>query len=159
MPFHLYHSAWLADRDTITNRLLAYSNNPERKCRLCLADVRGGEMNAWQTNPKGRLRGGYRNMCFLGRGTHITRDMCSLGGWTHITRDMCSLGGWTNITRDTCFLGRKTHITRDTCFPGGGTHITKDMCFLGKGKNVAGDGASCRCILTTLIKIIPSHSS
>ena len=23
-----------------------------------LADVRGGEMNAWQTNPKGRLRGG-----------------------------------------------------------------------------------------------------
>ena len=31
----------------------------ERKSRLCLADVRGGEMNAWQTNPKGRLRGGY----------------------------------------------------------------------------------------------------
>ena len=46
VPFHLYHSARLADRDTITNRLLAYSNNPERKCRLCLADVRGGEMNA-----------------------------------------------------------------------------------------------------------------
>ena len=43
----------------MTNRLLAYSNNPEHKCRLCLADVRGGEMNAWQTNPKGRLRGGY----------------------------------------------------------------------------------------------------
>ena len=59
VPFHLYHSAWLADRGTITNRLLAYSNNPEGKCRLCLADVRGGEMNAWQTNPKGRLRGGY----------------------------------------------------------------------------------------------------
>ena len=36
----------LADRDKITNRLLAYSNNTERKCRLCLADVRGGEMNA-----------------------------------------------------------------------------------------------------------------
>ena len=31
----------------------------ERKSRLCLADVRGGEMNAWQTNLKGRLRGGY----------------------------------------------------------------------------------------------------
>ena len=30
----------------------------ERKCRVCLADVRGGEMNAWRTNPKGRLRGG-----------------------------------------------------------------------------------------------------
>ena len=59
VPFHLYHSAWLADRDTITNCLLAYSNNPECKCRLCLADVRGGEMNAWQMNPKGRLRGGY----------------------------------------------------------------------------------------------------
>ena len=58
VPFHLYHSAWLADRDTITNRLLAYSNNPERKCRLCLGDVRGGEMNAWQTYPKGRLPGG-----------------------------------------------------------------------------------------------------
>ena len=27
----------------------------ERKCRQCLADVRGGEMNAWQTNPNGRL--------------------------------------------------------------------------------------------------------
>ena len=43
----------------MTNRLLAYSNDPEHKCRLCLADVLGGEMNAWQTNPKGRLRGGY----------------------------------------------------------------------------------------------------
>ena len=30
----------------------------ERKCRVCLAEVRGGEMNAWRTNPKGRLRGG-----------------------------------------------------------------------------------------------------
>ena len=30
----------------------------ELKCRVCLADVRGGEMNAWRTNPKGRLRGG-----------------------------------------------------------------------------------------------------
>ena len=30
----------------------------ERKCRVCLADVRGGEMIAWRTNPKGRLRGG-----------------------------------------------------------------------------------------------------
>ena len=35
----------------------------ERKCRLCLADIRGGEMNAWQTNPKGRLRGGYTFIC------------------------------------------------------------------------------------------------
>ena len=31
----------------------------EHKCRLCLAHVRGGEMNAWRANPKGRLRGGY----------------------------------------------------------------------------------------------------
>ena len=30
----------------------------ERKSRLCLADVRGGEMNVWQTSTKGRLRGG-----------------------------------------------------------------------------------------------------
>ena len=33
------NSPWLADHDTITNRILAYSNNPERKCRLFLADV------------------------------------------------------------------------------------------------------------------------
>ena len=46
VPFPLYHSSLLADRDTITDRLLAYSNKRERKCRLCLADVRGGEMNA-----------------------------------------------------------------------------------------------------------------
>ena len=25
--------------------------------------LRGGEVNAWQTNPKGRLRGGYRTRC------------------------------------------------------------------------------------------------
>ena len=37
----------------------------ERKCRLCLTDVRGGEMNAWQTNPNGRLRGGYRCPCLF----------------------------------------------------------------------------------------------
>ena len=30
---------------TITNRLLAYSNKQERKCRLCLIDVRGEEVN------------------------------------------------------------------------------------------------------------------
>ena len=43
MPFHLYHSSLLrADRDRITNRLLAYLNKQERKCQLCLADVRGG---------------------------------------------------------------------------------------------------------------------
>ena len=46
VPFQLYHSSLLADRDTITNHLLAYSNKQERKCRLYLADVRGGEMNA-----------------------------------------------------------------------------------------------------------------
>ena len=44
-------------------------------------------------------------MCFLGRGTHITRDMCFLCRGAHITRDMC-------------FLCRGTHITRDMClFP------------------------------------------
>ena len=31
----------------------------ERKYKLCLADVHGGEMNAWRMNPKRRLRGGY----------------------------------------------------------------------------------------------------
>ena len=41
MPFQLYHSSLLADHDTITDRLLAYSSKQERKCRLCLADVRG----------------------------------------------------------------------------------------------------------------------
>ena len=61
MPFQLYHSSLLADRDTVTNRLLTYSNKQERKCRLCLADVRGGEMNGMcdERTPKGRLRGGY----------------------------------------------------------------------------------------------------
>ena len=28
-------------------------------------------------------------MCFLSKGTPITRDMCFLGRGTHITRDMC----------------------------------------------------------------------
>ena len=46
VPFPFYHSSLLADRDTITNPLLAYSNKRERKCRLCLADVCDGEMNA-----------------------------------------------------------------------------------------------------------------
>ena len=41
MPFQLYHSSLLADHDTITDRLLAYSNKQERKSRLSLADVRG----------------------------------------------------------------------------------------------------------------------
>ena len=45
------------------------------------------------------------NMCFPGRGTHITRDMCSLIG-KHI---QC-------ITRDMWFTGRGTHITKDMCF-------------------------------------------
>ena len=46
VSFQLYHSSLLADRDTITNRLLAHSNKQERKCQLCLADVCGGEINA-----------------------------------------------------------------------------------------------------------------
>ena len=40
------NSPWLADHDTITNRILAYSNNPERKCRLFLADVILGDPGA-----------------------------------------------------------------------------------------------------------------
>ena len=47
------------------------------------------------------------DMCFPGRGIHMTRDTCFPGGW----------GG--------------THITGDMCFPGGGSHIARDMCFLG----------------------------
>ena len=34
-----------------------------------------------------------RDMCFPGRGAHITRDRCVLGGGTHITSDRCFLGG------------------------------------------------------------------
>ena len=41
VPFQLYHSSLLADHDTKTDRLLAYSNKRERKSRLSLADVRG----------------------------------------------------------------------------------------------------------------------
>ena len=49
----------------------------ERKSRLCLADVRGGEMNEWQTNPKGRLQGGYRHIqmglyIFFAKGPQIS---------------------------------------------------------------------------------------
>ena len=55
-----------------------------------------------------------------------------------MTRDMCFPGGGTDITGDTCFLGRGTHTTRDISY-----------------KNVAGDGAGCRCILTTLIRLFP----
>ena len=29
-----------------------------------------------------------RDMCFPGRGTHITKDMCFPSGGTHITRDI-----------------------------------------------------------------------
>ena len=36
----------------MTNRLLAYSNNPERKCRLCLADVRGEKWMRDKRTPK-----------------------------------------------------------------------------------------------------------
>ena len=57
VPFQLYHSSLLADRDTIANRLLAYSNKQERKCRLYLADVRGGRNECVTNEPKG-LRGG-----------------------------------------------------------------------------------------------------
>ena len=59
------------------------------------------------------------------------------------------------MTRDMCFLGGGTHMTGDTCFLGRGTHTTRDLGY----KNVAGDRAGCRCILTTLIKIIPSQSA
>ena len=33
VPFQLYHSSLLADHDTITDCLLAYSSKQERKCR------------------------------------------------------------------------------------------------------------------------------
>ena len=72
-------------------------------------------------------------MCFLGRGTQITRDMCFLGRRAHITRDMCFLGRGTHISRDVCFPCRGTHITREMCLLGRGTHITRDMCFPGRG--------------------------
>ena len=78
-------------------------------------------------------------MCFLGRGTHITRDMCFLGRGTHITRDMCFLARGTQITRDMCFLGRGTQITRDMFFQGRGTHITRDMFFWGRGTHITRD--------------------
>ena len=32
-------------------------------------------------------------MCFLGKGTHITREMCFTGRETHITREMVSQVG------------------------------------------------------------------
>ena len=95
MPFQLYHSSLLADHDTITDRLLAYSNKQERKCRLCLADVREGEMNAWRTNPTGRLRGGYvnsgtevlmENVCFK---WHVLQTYCfpSNEDWLHTEKN------------------------------------------------------------------------
>ena len=78
-------------------------------------------------------------MCFLGRGTHITRDMCFRSGGTHTNRDMCILGRETQITRDMCFLSSGTHITSDLCFLGRETHITRGMCFLGRGTNISSD--------------------
>ena len=99
-------------------------------------------------------------MCFLCRGTHITRDICSNTHETRIflgrvpkhislsiTRDQCFLGSETqinhqryvfpvqgntksHITRDLCFLGSRTHITRNKCFLCRGTHITRYLCFL-----------------------------
>ena len=49
-------------------------------------------------------------------GKHITRDVCFLGKGTHITTGTCM-----------CFLGRETHITSymfflGMCFPGWGTY-------------------------------------
>ena len=34
-----------------------------RLSRIHFFPMDGGEMNAWQTNPKGRLRGGYKSIC------------------------------------------------------------------------------------------------
>ena len=48
-------------------------------------------------------------MCFLDRGTHITRDMCFTAGGTHNARDMCFLV-WEHISlerRKMCFYGQE----------------------------------------------------
>ena len=42
--------------------------------------------------------GNTSDMCFLCRGTHITRDMFFLGRGTHITRDMCFLGSGAHVS-------------------------------------------------------------
>ena len=67
-------------------------------------------------------------VCFLGKGTHITRDICFPSRGTNITRHVCLTGRGTHITRDMCFPSRGTHITRVLCFPGSGTHISQWMC-------------------------------
>ena len=61
-----------------------------------------------------------RNMCFLGRGTHITRDMCFIGRGTHTA---------VSVGINICFLGRGTHtcITRDMCSRVG-EYILLGMC-------------------------------
>ena len=43
--------------------------------------------------------GNTSDMCFLCRGTHITRDMFFLGRGTHITRDMCFQGSGAHVSR------------------------------------------------------------
>ena len=64
----------------------------------------------------------------------MSLGMCVFQVGEHIAlRDMCFPGRGTHITRDMCFPGRETHITRDMCFLGRGAYITWDMCFLGRG--------------------------
>ena len=45
--------------DVLWGSFFTHSFLPDGRL-LNTADVRGGEMNARQTNPKGRLRGGYK---------------------------------------------------------------------------------------------------
>ena len=95
-------------------------------------------LNSNNTNPRDTCFLG-KDMCFRGRGTHITRDMCFPRRGTHITRDKCFSGKKTQNIRDMCFPGRETAITRDMCLPCRGAHITKDMCFPGRGTHVTTD--------------------
>ena len=56
-------------------------------------------------------------MCSPTWETHVIREMCFPGRGTHITRDMCSLTWETHVTRDMRFLGRGTQIPSDMCTP------------------------------------------
>ena len=78
-----------------------------------------------------------RDICFPGRGTHITRKMCFPERGTHITGICVSRVG-EDISLGNCVFLR-THITRDMCFPGRGTHITCKMRLRERGTHITRD--------------------
>ena len=121
-------------------------------------------------------------MCFLGRGTHITRDMCFLGrncviaSWFYIT---LNIKDWTciicvnSISLVKCVSCVGEHISLRICVscvgkhisPGicvswvGETNFTKDICFLCRGTHITRDICSNTHETRIFLGRVPEHIS